>query len=207
VSPRITSAISATVRHSRGLSADLIRPHRITGTLLRGYLNCNRPAIRALTAAVTWVSVPSRLIFRCEYCGVRAEGATERALEAQLQEFLFGEYLDVEPGHWLHGPAAGSTGGQYACGEHAVEGGPERRGTLGWHPWDGSPPGQLPPRPVAARRTDPGRSSRWARSPDQRGPQRQPRPPARAIPPSFGGSTRGTRTQPARSSSSPSAQR
>ena len=43
VSPRITNAISATVRHSRGLSADLIRPHRITGTLLREYRNCNLP--------------------------------------------------------------------------------------------------------------------------------------------------------------------
>ena len=55
--------------------------------------------------------MPTRLVFRCEHCGVRAEGATERALEAQLQEFLFGEYLDVEPGHWLHWTGNGKVNG------------------------------------------------------------------------------------------------
>jgi hypothetical protein len=114
------------------------------------------------------VSVPSRLIFRCEYCGVRAEGATERALEAQLQEFLFGEYLDVEPGHWLHWTGNWIYGrAQYACGEHRGElkaALRESYGTLGWHPWAMGPhPVNYRRGRVAARRAlGPGRSSRWS---------------------------------------------
>ena len=114
------------------------------------------------------MSVPSRLIFRCEYCGVRAEGATERALEAQLQEFLFGEYLDVEPGHWLHWTGNGIYGrAQYACGDHRGElmaALRESYGTLGGNPWAMGPhPVNYRRGRVAARRAlGPGRSSRWS---------------------------------------------
>jgi hypothetical protein len=112
--------------------------------------------------------VPSRLIFRCEYCGTRAEGLTEKGLETTLQEFLFGEYLDVEPGHWLTWTGNGIYGRtRYACGEHRGELKAEIResyGTLGWHPWAMGPHPINPRRGrIAARRAlGPGRPSRWS---------------------------------------------
>jgi hypothetical protein len=112
--------------------------------------------------------VPSRLVFRCEYCGVRAEGATERGLEAQLQELLFGEYLDSEPGHWLTWTGNGIYGrARYACREHRGELKAEIReayGTLGWHPWamGPHPPSHRRGRVSARRALGPGRPSRWS---------------------------------------------
>jgi len=83
--------------------------------------------------------MPARLVFRCEICGARAEGATRRALEAQLQELLFGTYLDADPGHWLVWHGGGIYGRtQYACNLHRGELKAQLRehyGTVGPHPW------------------------------------------------------------------------
>ena len=47
---------------------------------------------------------------------------TRRALEAQLQELLFGTYLDADPGHWLVWHGGGLYGRtRYACGDHRGE--------------------------------------------------------------------------------------
>ena len=112
--------------------------------------------------------MPSRLIFRCEYCSERAEGTTERGLEATLQELLFGEYLDVQPGNWLAWSGNGIYGrARYACGEHRGELKADLReayGTLGWHPWAMGPhtPSYRRGRVAARRRLAPGWSSRWS---------------------------------------------
>jgi hypothetical protein len=83
--------------------------------------------------------MPVRVLFRCEFCGTTPDVETQRALEAQLQELLFGTYLDAEPGRWLvwHGNGLyGAT--RYACGEHRGElkaSLREHYGTIGPHPW------------------------------------------------------------------------
>jgi hypothetical protein len=83
--------------------------------------------------------MPARLIFKCEICGTRAEGATLGALEAQLQELLFGTYLDAQPGNWLVWHGGGLYGRtRYACGDHRGELKAtlrEHYGTIGPHPW------------------------------------------------------------------------
>ncbi|HEY1237201.1 MAG TPA: hypothetical protein VGE91_02615 [Solirubrobacterales bacterium] len=79
--------------------------------------------------------MPARLIFKCKVCGTRAEGPTHAALEAQLQELLFGTYLDAQPGNWLVWHGGGLYGSTlYACGRIAVR---ERVGPgwrQGWGP-------------------------------------------------------------------------
>ena len=63
-----------------------------------------------------------RVLFRCEFCGAEPDSRTRRSLEAQLQELLFGTYLDAEPGHWLVWHGGGLYGRtRYACGEHRGE--------------------------------------------------------------------------------------
>ena len=83
--------------------------------------------------------MPVRLIFKCEFCDAVPDPETQSALEAQLQELLFGQYLDAEPGNWLvwHGNGLyGRT--RYACGRHRGELKAHLRehyGTIGPHPW------------------------------------------------------------------------
>jgi hypothetical protein len=83
--------------------------------------------------------VPVKLIFRCEVCGGTAAQETREALEHELLDPRFGEYVDAEPGHWLiwHGHGLyGAT--RYACGEHRGELKADLRehyGTIGRHPW------------------------------------------------------------------------
>jgi hypothetical protein len=87
--------------------------------------------------------MPVRLLFKCEFCGASPDPETQSALEAQLQELLFGEYLDAEPGNWLvwHGNGLyGHT--RYACGRHRGELKAKLRehyGTIGPHPWKMGP--------------------------------------------------------------------
>ena len=83
--------------------------------------------------------MPVRILFECEFCEAEPDDETRAALEAQLQELLFGQYLDAGPGYWLvwHGNGLyGRT--RYACGDHRGElkaSLREHYGTIGPHPW------------------------------------------------------------------------
>jgi hypothetical protein len=111
--------------------------------------------------------MPVRVLFRCEFCGAEPDRQTQRSLEAQLQELLFGTYLDAEPGRWLVWHGGGLYGRtRYACGDHRGELKAhvrEHYGTIGPHPW------AMGPHPVEAyrrgrvaarKRVGPGWSSR-----------------------------------------------
>lgn len=87
--------------------------------------------------------MPVRVLFKCEICGVAPDAETQQGLERQLQELLFGTYLDIEPGNWLvwhggfiYGPTL------YACGDHRGELKAmlrEAYGTVGPAPWKMGP--------------------------------------------------------------------
>lgn len=83
--------------------------------------------------------MPVRVLFRCEFCDARPDEGTQRALEAQLQELLFGTYLDAGPERWLVWHGGGLYGQtRYACGNHRGELKAtlrEHYGTIGPHPW------------------------------------------------------------------------
>jgi hypothetical protein len=83
--------------------------------------------------------MPSRLVFKCEFCESRPDQLTQASLERQLLHFRFGEYVDAGPGHWLVWHGRGIYGRtQYACGEHRGELKAFVRrhyGTIGPHPW------------------------------------------------------------------------
>jgi len=80
--------------------------------------------------------VPTRLVFRCEFCRREATGDAERSLVAQLQDLRAGEYSDADD--WLVWHGRGIWGPtRYACAEHRIALRDEIRkhyGTLGWHP-------------------------------------------------------------------------
>lgn len=62
------------------------------------------------------------VVFRCEHCDALPDPATQRALEGQLRDRRFGEYLDAQPGGWLVWTAGGPLGSKrYACREHRSE--------------------------------------------------------------------------------------
>ena len=112
--------------------------------------------------------MPVKVVFKCEFCGAEPDGETRGALEAQLQELLFGTYLDAAPSRWLVWHGGGLYGRtRYACQDHrgelkaAVR---EHYGTIGPHPWAMGPHpvkvlrrGRL----VARERVGPG----WAAAP------------------------------------------
>ncbi len=113
--------------------------------------------------------MPVKVVFRCDFCGEQPGADTQKALEALLQELLFGIYLDCEPENWLVWTGNGIYGrAMYACGKHRGELKAHLRehyGTLGWHPW------AMGPHPVrfyrrgrvkARERLRPGGSSSWA---------------------------------------------
>ena len=83
--------------------------------------------------------MPVKVLFKCEFCGAEPDAKTRPALEAQLQELLFGTYLDADPGHWLVWHGGGLYGRtRYACGEHRGELKArvrEHYGCIGPHPW------------------------------------------------------------------------
>jgi hypothetical protein len=83
--------------------------------------------------------VPVKVIFRCEFCDATPNAATQRSLEGQLQELLFGQYLNALPERWLVWHGRGIYGPiRYACGRHRGELKAflrEHYGTLGKHPW------------------------------------------------------------------------
>lgn len=80
--------------------------------------------------------MPTRLIFRCEFCRREAAGEAERSLVEQLQDLRSGEYSDADD--WLVWHGRGIWGPtRYACAEHRIALRDRIRkhyGTLGWHP-------------------------------------------------------------------------
>ena len=83
--------------------------------------------------------MPVKLIFRCEICGGTAAEKTREALEHELLDPRFGEYVDAEPEHWLIWHGKGLYGATlYSCAEHRGDLKAylrEHYGTIGRHPW------------------------------------------------------------------------
>lgn len=102
--------------------------------------------------------MPVRVIFRCQFCDAVPDPDTQRGLERQLRELIFGEYLDVPPGRWLVWHGRGPFGPtRYACAEHRGELTAFLRhhyGTIGWHPWT------MPPYPTTRRSRNTERAAR-----------------------------------------------
>jgi hypothetical protein len=105
--------------------------------------------------------MPVKPIFTCDVCGARPDDETQAALQRQMLDLRFGEYVDADPGNWLTWHGRGIYGPvRYACGEHRGDLKAmlrEHYGTVGRHPWAKGP------HPWAGRRgTD--RARRLARS-------------------------------------------
>lgn len=83
--------------------------------------------------------MPVKLIFRCQVCGRSPAEETRAALERELLDPRFGEYVDAEPEHWLIWHARGLYGApRFACAEHRGDLKAylrEHYGTIGRHPW------------------------------------------------------------------------
>jgi len=110
--------------------------------------------------------VPVRLIFRCETCGRTPDEETRAALEYELLDPRFGEYVDAEPGHWLVWHGRGLYGvSRFACAEHRGELKAylrEHYGTIGRHPWAmGSQPGRREIDFARARRVARASGPKW----------------------------------------------
>jgi hypothetical protein len=56
-----------------------------------------------------------RVIFRCHFCTAQPDAETQRSLERQLRELVFGEYLEALPGDGWCGTAAGPSAHAHAC--------------------------------------------------------------------------------------------
>ena len=99
-----------------------------------------------------------RVIFRCDFCSAVPDPATQRALERQLRELTFGQYLDAPPGRWLAWHGGGPLGPRrYACAEHRGELTAylrEHYGTIAPNPW------KRPPYPTTVRSADTDRALR-----------------------------------------------
>jgi hypothetical protein len=104
-----------------------------------------------------------KVVFRCQYCERLPDPLTQRCMETQLQEFLFGQYLDAAPERWLIWQGRGIFGPvRYACPEHRGELKAylrEHYGTLGWHPWAIGPHPLYATGPGAATATQRHRAS------------------------------------------------
>ncbi len=63
--------------------------------------------------------MPTRLVFRCQFCDAVPDEHTQASLVDQLRAQLFGEYLDAMPGAWLTWTGNGVCGPtRYACWDH-----------------------------------------------------------------------------------------
>jgi hypothetical protein len=63
--------------------------------------------------------MPTRAVFRCQFCDAVPDHGTQRSLAGQVTERMFGEYLDALPGRWLVWNGGGPLGPRrYACREH-----------------------------------------------------------------------------------------
>jgi len=102
--------------------------------------------------------MPSRVIFRCQFCNTPPDSETQLTLERQLRELVFGEYLDAPPGRWLAWHGRGPLGPtRYACAAHRGELTAyvrEHYGTVAPHPW------KRPPYPTTLRSADTERAIR-----------------------------------------------
>ena len=82
---------------------------------------CERPGASPPRLAelerATVIHVPVRPVFTCEYCGIRPDEETFAALQRQMLDLRFGEYVDADPGRWLTWHGRGIYGRtRYACG-------------------------------------------------------------------------------------------
>ena len=100
------------------------------------------------------------MLFACEMCGTRPDGATARMLLAQLRAARAAVYLDVHPAGWLIWTGGGLYGRpRYACPRHRADLIAWLRaqyGTLGRPVWENAPDAESPP---AASVADRARSS------------------------------------------------
>ena len=100
--------------------------------------------------------MPVKPVFTCEFCGTRPDDETQAALQRQMLDLRFGEYVDADPGRWLTWHGRGIYGNtRYACGEHRGELKADLRehyGSLGRHPW------KRPPYPTTMRTADTDRA-------------------------------------------------
>ncbi|MGI8802047.1 MAG: hypothetical protein ACR2KV_07715 [Solirubrobacteraceae bacterium] len=63
--------------------------------------------------------MPTRAVFRCQFCDATPDHGTQRSLQGQVSERMFGEYLDAFPGRWLVWNGGGPLGPRrYACRKH-----------------------------------------------------------------------------------------
>jgi hypothetical protein len=96
--------------------------------------------------------MPSRVIFRCQFCDAVPDEETQRGLERQLRELAFGAYLDVPPGRWLAWHGRGPLGPtRYACPAHRGDLTAylrEHYGTIAPNPW------KMPPYPTTLHSAD-----------------------------------------------------
>ncbi len=87
--------------------------------------------------------MPTRAIFRCQFCDAAPDHGTQRSLQGQVSERMFGEYLDAFPGRWLVWNGGGPLGPRrYACPDHRgdlVAYLREHFGTIGAHVWKRPP--------------------------------------------------------------------
>ena len=96
--------------------------------------------------------MPVRVIFRCQFCDAVPDRRTQRTLERQLRELVFGEYLDALPGRWLVWQGRGPLGPiRYACRDHRGDLTAylrEHYGGIAPHPW------KMPPYATTRRSED-----------------------------------------------------
>lgn len=96
--------------------------------------------------------MPTRLIFRCQFCDATPDPDTQRSLEGQLRELAFGQYLEAPPARWLSWHGGGPLGPRrYACPRHRGDLTAylrEHYGTIAPHPW------KRPPYPRTLRSRD-----------------------------------------------------
>jgi hypothetical protein len=63
--------------------------------------------------------MPTKAVFRCQFCDATPDHGTQRSLQGQVTERMFGEYLDAFPGRWLVWNGGGTLGPRrYACRKH-----------------------------------------------------------------------------------------
>jgi hypothetical protein len=102
--------------------------------------------------------MPTRVIFRCDFCPEPPDPLTQLALERQIRELAFGEYLEAGPGRWLVWMGGGPLGPRrHACAEHRGELTAylrEHYGTIAPNPW------KRPPYPSSRRSDDTERAIR-----------------------------------------------
>lgn len=91
----------------------------------------------------SYLAMPCRLIFRCEFCDAQPDAETHAELQRAASMMLFGTYVDADPGNWLVWHGRGIYGPMgYACGLHRDSLKANLRkhyGTVGPHPFAEGP--------------------------------------------------------------------